>query len=74
VYNALLKELIISDRAAYRNFLRMTVECFETLAVKVEPIIGKQDTWYRKAIPVEERLALTLRYLATGRPSWQFIN
>jgi hypothetical protein len=52
----------------------MTVECCETLAVKVGPIIGKQDTWYRKAIPVEERLTLTLRYLATGRPSWQFIN
>ncbi|KAL4101211.1 hypothetical protein QTP88_021231 [Uroleucon formosanum] len=32
----------------------------------VEPKIRKEDTKFRKAIPSNERLALTLRYLASG--------
>lgn len=31
-----------------------------------DPIIKKQDTNMRKAIPIQDRLAVTLRFLATG--------
>lgn len=32
----------------------------------ISPSIEKQNTNYRKVIPANERLAITLRYLATG--------
>lgn len=39
---------------------------FEFLLSSIEPIVAKKDTTFRKAIPAQERLALTLRFLATG--------
>jgi len=39
---------------------------FEYLLSKVSPIISKKDTHWRLAIPAKLRLAITLRYLATG--------
>lgn len=50
----------------YKNFTRMHPTDFEFLLSSIEPIIAKQDTTFRKAIPAQERLALTLRFLATG--------
>jgi len=44
----------------------MSSEDFETLINMVGPKIHKKDTCFRKAIPVKERLAVTLRFLATG--------
>lgn len=49
-----------------KNFLRMSSDDFESLIVGIGHIISKQDTNYRKAIPVRERLAITLRFLASG--------
>lgn len=49
-----------------KNFLRMTSCDVEWLIGMVGHRIGKQDTNFRKAIPVKERLAVTLRFLATG--------
>ena len=65
-YHQLLKELLISDRSSYRNFIRMDAATFNLLLSKVGPLITYQDTFMRKAIPPGERLALTLRFLATG--------
>ncbi|XP_049293627.1 putative nuclease HARBI1 isoform X3 [Anopheles funestus] len=48
------------------NFLRMNNEDFEHLLHLVEPKIRKTDTNMRKAITSQERLLITLRYLATG--------
>nr|CAH7742405.1 unnamed protein product [Callosobruchus chinensis] len=39
---------------------------FETLLEMVRPTIEKSDTRFREAIPAEVRLAITLRFLATG--------
>lgn len=49
-----------------KNFLRMTSNDFENLLTAIGPKIARQDTNYRLAIPARERLAVTLRYLASG--------
>jgi hypothetical protein len=49
----------------YKNVTYMTPEDFEILINLISPKIAK-DTAYRAAVPVEERLAVTLRILATG--------
>lgn len=48
------------------QFLRLSLEEFETIHTLVEPFIKKMDTHWRTAITSKERLAITLRYLATG--------
>lgn len=50
----------------FRNFFRMSPELFDDLLDKVSPIIIKKDTNFRKAISPETRLAITIRYLASG--------
>nr|CAH7725731.1 unnamed protein product [Callosobruchus chinensis] len=54
------------DSGHLKNSTRMTAEDFERLIILVGPKISKMDTKFRKAIPVEDRLAITLRFLATG--------
>jgi hypothetical protein len=39
---------------------------FELLINLVGPKIVREDTRFRAAVPVQERLAVTLRFLATG--------
>ena len=50
----------------YKNFARMTPSDFEYLLNKIGKKVEKQDTVLRKAISAQDRLALTLRFLATG--------
>lgn len=50
----------------FENFCRMSAEDFEYLLIKIGPKIQKQDTNMRPAIPVKDRLAVTLRFLASG--------
>lgn len=56
----------------FENFVRMTKTQFENLIILIGPKILKQDTRMRRAIIVEERLLLTLRYLATGEDFLSF--
>lgn len=65
-YSKLLTELRLENPSLYKNFLRMNYEDFNFILDLVAPKITKYDTVMRKAIPPGERLALTLRYLATG--------
>lgn len=68
-YAKLLPELRSGDdgeKKLYRDFLRMSDECFNQLLDMVAPLITKQNTKFRQAISAGERLALTLNYLATG--------
>lgn len=44
----------------------MSLKDFEYLLNKISPLISKQDTQLRKAIPARTRLAITLRFLASG--------
>ena len=66
VYFQLLLELENEDNKSLKNFLRMDKSAFDNLVERIHPFVYKQNTWFRNAISVEERLALTLRYLATG--------
>jgi hypothetical protein len=65
-YHCLLQELRNDDPSACRNFLRMDWLSFTELLSRVSPRITRQDTNMRQSIKPEERLALTLRWLATG--------
>ncbi|CAK1587681.1 unnamed protein product [Parnassius mnemosyne] len=57
---------LTAEPAQFFNFLRMSTSDFEIILQKLSPLIQKNDTSFRKAIPAKVRLALTLRYLATG--------
>ena len=39
----------------------------QSLVNMLGPVIGKKDTTMRNAISVEERVIVTLRFLATGK-------
>ncbi|KAL4103917.1 hypothetical protein QTP88_019234 [Uroleucon formosanum] len=62
----LLNDLQKEDGDHFKQCCRMSYETFNQLLTLVEPKIRKEDTKFRKAIPSNERLALTLRYLASG--------
>lgn len=47
-------------------YLRMSPERLEHLLSLVGPLIKKQDTQMRKSISAQDRLVLTLRFLASG--------
>ena len=50
----------------HQNCLRMTKENFDNILELIRPAIEKQDTHFRKCIPSDQRLCVTLFYLATG--------
>jgi hypothetical protein len=50
----------------YKNFTRLNPTDFEYLINLVRPRIRRSNTAFREAISVQDRLAVTLRYLATG--------
>lgn len=50
----------------FENFCRMSAVDFEYLLNGIAAQISKTDTNMRKSIPAQERLAVTLRFLATG--------
>ena len=62
----ILGEVRMDSCALFRNFTRMTASDFELLLQLIAPSIEKQDTNMREAIPISTRLAVTLRFLATG--------
>lgn len=67
VYNNLVQELRLEDGRGFFEYHRVTREDFQELLTKVAPLIEKQSTRLRAAIPPEQRLSVTLRYLATGK-------
>lgn len=67
-HQKLLREFreVDGQKHLYKNFLRMDESSFNELLELVTPLIQKQDTNMRVAISPSERLAVTLRFLATG--------
>ena len=66
VFHQLARELAVEDAGGYRDFFRVNRRQFEFLFNAVSHRISKQDTKLRSSIKPAERLAVTLRYLATG--------
>lgn len=64
--NNQLAELVAEPSGEFDNFIPMSYADFENLLQKISPMVAKQDTRWREAIPVKIRLALTFRFLATG--------
>lgn len=54
------------DSKLFNNFNRMSKSDFDFLLNKIGPKIKRKDTNMRTAIPITTRLAITLRFLATG--------
>ena len=70
MFHQLIRELEVGDVVAYKEFFRMTKEQFCFLLRKVSPLIQKKEqptpiNAVRATIQPDERLAVTLRYLAT---------
>ena len=75
-YNNLMKELAAENPQLYRNFTRIPEELFDEIVERVTPHIKKKLTFWRRPIEPGLRVAITLRYLATGESykslSYQF--
>ena len=56
----------INESGWFKNYTRISWDDFHLLVKLISPYIQKIDTKYRPAITVEEQLAVTLRFLATG--------
>jgi len=59
-------ELLYEPSGEFENFTRMSLSDFEYILTLISPIISKQDTELRDSILAKIRLAITLRFLATG--------
>ncbi|XP_031338792.1 uncharacterized protein LOC116172405 [Photinus pyralis] len=66
VLHMLEQELRTEDPESYRQFIRMCGQHFDELLECIRSDIVKQTTNMRESISAEARLALTLRFLATG--------
>ena len=65
-YKNIIYEIQRHRFGEYENYMRISPEHFEELLVGIAPVIQKQNTNYRKCISPGERLAITLRFLASG--------
>ena len=65
-YNKVMAERYAIDIPGFTNYMRMTQEFFEMIKTKLKPRLARQATNYRVPITFGEKLALTIRYLATG--------
>lgn len=62
----LLQELKVHEPNDFKNYLRMNDMLFNNLLGIIKSKIEKKNTVMRDAVSAEERLIVTLRYLATG--------
>ena len=62
----LIRELAVEDAPAFARYFRMDKEKINDLVGRISIDIERQDTIMRAVISPGERLAVTLRYLATG--------
>ena len=61
-----MEELRVEDPQSFFNYLRMEPAMFDELVQRVGPRIEKHDTKMRKALPPGLKLAITVRFLASG--------
>ena len=57
----------MEDTASFKEMLRMDYDTFLNLLAAIEPFISPQESYHGvPTIEANERLTLTLRFLATG--------
>ena len=66
MYEKLMKHLREGDVKSFRNFVRMDPEMFKHMVEDLTPRLEKKTTNFRKPLSPGLKLAITLRYLATG--------
>ena len=64
--STLVNELKIEDAQQFVNFVRMSASQVEVIINLIGDMISKKDTKMRRAIPVKDRVIVTLRFLASG--------
>ena len=63
----IVHELRMEDTASFKEMLRMDYDTFLNLLAAIEPFISPQESYHGvPTIKANERLTLTLRFLATG--------
>ena len=65
-WNTCMSEMREHFPDKHRQTFRMDTECFAEILTAIRDRITKKDTFFRKAISAEQRLAVTLYYLSTG--------
>ena len=65
-FNLLIKELEKEDPDFYFDYFMMYPEQFKIIHNLIKPHIQIKKTNWRQPMSTEERLVVTLRYLATG--------
>ena len=65
-YHILLQQCRLRDMEYFKYLVRMEPEMFDEILARIRPRIKKQDTNFKKAIEPGFKLAVTLRFLATG--------
>ena len=65
-YTNIMADLYETDQPGFKNYLRMTPEFFEMLKERLVPRLTKRKTNWREPLSVGMKIAITLRFLATG--------
>ena len=66
-FSNIAHELRMEDIASFKEMLRMDYDTFLNLLAAIEPFISPQESYHGvPTIKANERLTLTLRFLATG--------
>ena len=65
-YHNLVQELAEEDPEMYRRYLRVEESTMEMILNAIADDIWREDSHMRRAISPKQRLAITMRFLATG--------
>ena len=65
-HERMMRMLETEDLPFYKNFQRVTPVEFRSVLARVGPRIAKKDTSFRKCLSPALKLAVTMRYLASG--------
>ncbi|XP_052814130.1 uncharacterized protein LOC128241217 [Mya arenaria] len=65
-YNTLIQELRYDDASSFKRYLRITPTMFDDILQRLTPHSQKKDTRFLYALPAGIKLAITLRYMASG--------
>ena len=65
-YYNLIEEMRLQDHSMFFNYFRVLPSTFDDLLRLVGPSLTRKTSHFRKPFPSELRLAVAIRYLATG--------